>query len=76
MAETYSLSVTAISANHNRYTAATLTIGDSQGRPGSQQAGMNDGQQVLCKRADGSLAWYTIDPLRSTAGGSLVLQAV
>jgi hypothetical protein len=31
----------------------------------SHQMVMRTGNQVLCKRADGSLAWYTIDAERS-----------
>jgi hypothetical protein len=77
MAETYSLSVTAMDANNTRYTPATLKVGDSVcASAGDEQNAMRVGQQVLCKRADGSQAWYTLDPVRSVPGGSLVLQAV
>lgn len=76
MAETYSLSVTAMDADNTRYTPSLLTIGDSAGRAGGQQSAMRTGQQVLCKMPDGSQAWMTIDPLRSVAGGSIVLLAV
>jgi hypothetical protein len=76
MAETFSLSVTAMDVNDTTFTPATLKIGDSQGRAGSQEAGMRTGQQVLCKRPDGSLAWYSIVPTMSQAGSSIVLQAV
>ena len=76
MAETYSLSISAVNGNNARYNPANITIGDSQGRPGGQQNGMMTGTQVLCKRPDGSQAWFTIDSVRSVPGGSLVLLAV
>ena len=47
MAETYSLSVTAMDANNTRFTPAPLTIGDSAGLAGGQQYVMRLGQQVL-----------------------------
>lgn len=65
MAETYSLAVTGINAG-SAFTAEVTTIGDSQGRAGSQQQGMRQGTQVLCKNPDGSLSWYTVDPNRTT----------
>lgn len=76
MAETYSLSVTAMDGSNTRFTPAPLTIGDSAGRVGGQLNAMSDGSQILCKRADGSLGWFTIDPTRSVPGGSLVLLPV
>lgn len=77
MAETYSQSVTGMNANNTRFTPAPLTVGDSVCQSaGDEQNAMRTGQQVQCKRADGSLGWYTIDPIRSVPGGSLVLQAV
>jgi hypothetical protein len=76
MAETYSQSVTAMNANNVRYTPAPLTIGDSAAGAGGQQSDMRTGTQILCKGPDGAQRWYTIDPIRSVPGGSLVLQAV
>lgn len=76
MAETYSQSVTAMNANNTRFTPAPLKIGDSAALAGGQQNDMRTGTQILCKGPDGALKWYTIDPLRSVPGGSLVLQAV
>ncbi len=77
MAETYSLSVTAMDADNTRYTPKALTAGDSvSASAGDEQQAMRTNTQVLCKLLDGSFAWYTIDPVRSVPGGSLVLQAV
>jgi hypothetical protein len=76
MAETFSQSVTGVDAN-TRYTPATLQVGDSVCQSaGDEQSAMRLNTQVLCKRPDGSLAWYTIDPVRSRAGVSLVMLAV
>ncbi len=77
MAETYSLSVTGLNANNTRYNPAVLTVGDSVcASAGDEQNAMMTGTQVLCKRPDGSQGYYTIDPVRSVPGGSLVLLAV
>lgn len=82
MAETYSLGVTGINAN-TRYTPATLKVGDTDaagnaiGSNAVAQSGvMSRGNQVLCKNPDGSQSYYTIDPVRSIPGVSLVLLAV
>lgn len=71
MTETYSLGITGLRAD-TQYTAETLTLPDS-GATGSQNNNPNGLQQtmmlnsqMLCKRADGSLAWYTLDAERSS----------
>ena len=77
MAETYSLSVTGMDGSNTRYTPAPLKVGDSVcASAGDTQNALRTNTQVLCKKADGSLAWFTIDPVRSVPGGSLVLLAV
>lgn len=82
MAETYSQSVTGISAD-TRYAPASLQVGDTDiagnvvGKlAGSQTGTMQINTQILCKRPDGSQGYYTIDPVRSIPGVSLVLLAV
>ena len=79
---TYSLSLTGINAN-TRYTPATLKVSDTDAAGNridsvaAAQAGvMSRGNQVLCKNPDGSQSYYTIDPVRSIPGVSLVLLAV
>jgi len=83
MAQTYSLSVTAMDGNDTKFTPPTIQVGDTDiagnvvgPLAGSQNYEMRTNSQILCKRPDGSQAWYTIDPVRSVAGGSLVLLAV
>lgn len=78
---TYSLSVTAANAN-SPYQPKNLTLsdtdlsGDVVSTIGGQQGNMSDGDLVLCKNPDGSQSYYRIDPVRSVAGGSLVMLAV
>lgn len=76
MAETYSLSVSAMDGSNTRFTPAALKVGDSAGRVGGQQNAMSNNTQILCKMPDGSQKWMTIDPVRSVPGGSIVLLAV
>jgi hypothetical protein len=83
MAQTYSQSVTGINAG-SRYTAKAVQVGDVTiiandvlGNMAAAQAGaMSQGVQVLCKNADGSQSWYTIDAERSIPGVSLVMRPV
>jgi hypothetical protein len=83
MAQTYSQSVTGINAG-SRYTAKAVQVGDVSiiagdviGPAAASQAGaMSQGVQVLCKNADGSQSWYTIDAERSIPGVSLVMRPV
>lgn len=72
MVETYSLAATGARADSvNR--VATDKVGDTAGLPGSQALAMRLGTPVLCKNADGSQTWYTLDAERSI-GSSLVLK--
>jgi hypothetical protein len=80
---TYSLGVTGLNANNTRYNPATLQVSDADSTGDvigtlapSQGSTMRTGAQVLCKGPDGAQRWYTIDPVRSIPGVSLVLQAV
>lgn len=78
---TYSLSVTAMSGG-SPFQAKTLTLSDTDATGdvvstiGGQQGTMSDGDMVLCRNPDGSQSYYRIDPIRSVAGGSLVMLAV
>lgn len=80
MAETYSLGVTGIRAD-TPFVAETLTMPDSacQGATANSLGGlqyeMMTNGQMLCKRADGSFGWYTLDAERSTPTAP-VLKAV
>lgn len=71
MAETYSLAVTGLRAD-TQFTAETLTLPDSavQGATANQIGGLQQdmqlNNQMLCKRADGSFGWYTLDAERSS----------
>jgi hypothetical protein len=81
-AETYSLAVTGLRAD-SPWTAKPITLGDSAAQgisasgntAGGLQYAARTGVQVLCKRNDGSQAWYTIDAERSTPAAP-VLKAV
>lgn len=78
---TYSQSIAGLNGG-SVYQPKSLTLsdtdqtGDNVGTIGGQQGNMSDGDLVLCKRADGSQAYYRIDPVRSIPGGSLVMIAV
>ncbi len=72
MAETYSLGVTGLRADTQFTSNESLTMPDSacQGATNNNPSGlqyesMTNGQ-MLCKRQDGSLGWYTLDAERST----------
>ena len=73
MAETYSLSLTGQRADSD-FALTNVKVGDSAGA-GSQNYVMQTGTPVLCKNADGSQSWYTLDAERSTAS-NIVLKAV
>ena len=72
MAETYSLGITGLRADTQFTSNETLTMPDSgcQGAQNSNPAGLQYSMMVnepmLCKRADGSFGWYTLDAERST----------
>ena len=73
---TYSLATTGYNAG-SPFAAQPLKVDDVvAGRAGNQANAMATGAQVLCKGPDGAQRWYTIDPERSRAGGSLYLLAV
>lgn len=80
MTETYSLAVTGLRAD-TQFTAETLTLPDSacQGATANQLGGLQQdmqlNSQLLCKRADGSFGWYTLDAERSSPTAP-VLKAV
>lgn len=85
MAQTYSQSLTGINAG-TRYTAKAVQVGDADAagnalnsnasRAAAEQGSMARGNQILCKNADGSQSWYTIDAERSIPGVSLVMRPV
>jgi len=67
---TYSIGTTAIREKNPFNVVVTLPDIDADGNTCAQtftalQMVMRTGNQVLCKRADGSQAWYTIDAERS-----------
>ncbi len=64
---TYSLSVTGLNANHVGSTLENLTLSDAQGiTTQSMQQAMAQNTYFLCKRPDGSQAYYRLDAERST----------
>ena len=73
MAETYSLAATGRRAD-SLFAISEIDIGDTAGQSRSQAHAMTLNTQVLCKNADGSKSWYTIDAERSTAT-NVVLKA-
>ena len=74
MAETYSLSLTGRPADQT-FAVSTLSVGDSAGADGNHNRVERLNTQVLCKKPDGSQAWFTIDAERSTPS-NLVMKAV
>ena len=79
---TYSLSITAVSPGAP-YQVKNYTLpdadaaGNALSKNGTAEGGvMSRNNQVLCKGPDGALNWYTIDPVRSVPGGTLVLLPV
>ena len=85
MAQTFSQSLTGVSANARYNAPKTVQVGDldaagnalnSIGDAGAQQGSTMRGNQILCKNPDGSQSWYTIDAERSVPGVSLVMRAV
>jgi hypothetical protein len=73
---TYSLATLGTEAGYRPSPPQTLTVDDlAAGQVGAQAASMSSNAQFLCKRRDGSSAYYTIDQQRSTPG-NLVLQPV
>ena len=74
MAETYSLTVTGAPAQQT-FAVASLQVGDSVGPGVLHPRAMQLNTQILCKNADGSQTWYTVDAERSLPG-ALVMKAV
>lgn len=66
MTETYSVAQKGQRAD-SLSAVQNVTLPDSSARPGGQAQAMALGTQVLCKNADGSQSWYTLDAERSTA---------
>lgn len=85
MAQTYSQSLTGVNAG-SVYAPKAIRIGDADAAgnalnalapgAGAQQGVMMRGNQILCKNADGSQSWYTIDAERSVPGVSLIMRPV
>jgi hypothetical protein len=76
MTETYSQSITGLSAG-SPFSVSNIKIGDSACQTlGSEQQAMRNGTQILCKFPDGSQRWCTIDVQRSIPGGPIYLLPV
>lgn len=71
---TYSLGATGHAADA-LFGVDNVKIGDAAGLAGTQQGAMSQNTPVMCKRPDGSQAWFTIDAERSLPG-AIVLKAV
>jgi hypothetical protein len=87
MAETYSQSLTGVSANYRVSTNKEITIGDTdlagnavaQGNVnfvGAQQGNMQLGSYILCKGPDGLQTYHVIDAERSILPSYIVLRKV
>ena len=63
---TYSLALTGAPAGQLEQ-VATLQLPDNAGLAGAAANAMRTGTPQLCKRSDGSQAWYVLDAERSTA---------
>ena len=67
MAETYSIAQKGYLAEDTMLSALPrYTLPDSSATPGGMQNAMQNGKQVLVQQPDGSQAWFTLDPERST----------
>jgi hypothetical protein len=86
MAQTFSQSLTGVSAN-TRYTAKVLSVGDvdiagnavaigNVSAVGAQQGAMSRNDYILTKGPDGSLSNHVIDAERSILPGYIVLRKV
>lgn len=71
---TYSVAVTGAPADSEPATK-TLTVDDTVSRPGGMALAMQLGTQFLCKKPDGSSAYFMYDAERSTPSNP-VLKAV
>lgn len=72
---TYSLAITGVGAG-NPFQPVALTIDDAYARPGSQALASSQGAPFLCKRPDGSSAWFVYDAERSIPGQTRILRRV
>ena len=75
---TYSVGTSAYRARNPFNVTVTLPDTDADGNTAAQsftalQMVMKNGNQLLCKRADGSLAWFRLDAERSKNGLYFVL---
>ena len=86
MAQTFSQSLTGVSANA-RYTAKVISVGDvdiggndvAQGNVnavGAQQGAMQRNDYILTKGPDGLLSYHVMDAERSILPGYIVLRKV
>lgn len=73
---TYSLAVTGQAAGSLPFAVANRTIDDAYARDGALQGACQTNTPFLCKRPDGSQAWYVYDAERSLPGGPRVLKRV
>lgn len=86
MAETFSQSVTGVSANHRYGIPKVLQVGDldiagnvvggSVSAFAGQQGVMSRGGYILCKGPDGAQTYHVIDAERSIPGQYIVLRKV
>lgn len=71
---TYSLAVTGALADSVFSGREPVTLPDSNATPGGMANAMQNGTQLLCKNADGSQSWYTLDAERSTPSVPVLLK--
>jgi hypothetical protein len=84
MAQTFSQSLTGVSANYRVSTNKEISVGDldiagnvvSVGNGGAQQGAMMRNDYILCKGPDGLLSNHVIDAERSILPGYIVLRKV
>ena len=74
MTTTYTLAATGRAAD-STFSVANIKIPDNYGLTGAAAGAMQSNTQLLCKRPDGTQAYYTIDAERTTPG-NIVLKAV
>ena len=73
---TYSQSATLGLDANSIFVTEKIKLPDTAALVGGQQNAMMTGTQVLCKKPDGSQAYFTIDAERSIPGVSIILKAV
>jgi len=87
MANTFSQSLTGVSANYRYNTAKEITVGDTDiagnvvaagnvNFVGAQQGAMSRNGYILTKGPDGALSYHVIDAERSILPGYIVLRKV